>query len=86
VAKPTGSVDDVNAWVVYDLGMLRMNAKSASIKQTAAGTAMLRHLLANAKLLDGSDDEPHPITRLLDRIALLAGGTTPHAACRPGER
>jgi hypothetical protein len=86
VAKPTGAVDEVNAWVMYDLAMLRMNAKSASVRGTATGTAILRQLLASQQLLDGSDDTPHPITRLLDRITLGAGVATPLKPCQPGAR
>ncbi len=86
VAKPTGVVDEVNAWVMFDLGMLRMNAKSASVKGTAAGTAILRQLLANLKFLDGSDEEPHPITRLLDRITVGAGVATPLPVCPASPR
>jgi hypothetical protein len=86
VAKPTGEVDEVNAWVMYDLGMLRWNAKSASVRQTAVGTAILRQILAKLELLDGSDDEPHPITRLLDRITVGAGATVPLKPCRAAPR
>jgi tetratricopeptide (TPR) repeat protein len=80
VAKPSGAVDDVNAWVMFDLAMLRLRARSPSIRQPKTGASILDMLLeAPAGVLDGSDDEPYPVTRLADRLLLQAhvkGSTT----------
>lgn len=79
VAKPTGSVDDTNAWVMFDLAVLRLTAKSPGIRQPRAGASMLDMLsAAPTEMLDGGEAEAYPITRLADRQLLRsrAAGST----------
>jgi hypothetical protein len=86
VAKPSGMVDDVNAWVMYDLAMLRAHAKSASVRQRETATAILNQLLANMALMNGSDGDPHPVTRLTDRMQVGAGVMDPWRICGAASR
>lgn len=86
VAKPTGAVDETNGWVMFDLGMLRLTAKSPSVRQPKAGASILDLVsAASALMLDGGEYEPYPILRLGDRLMLQsrrAGSTTvPPRAC-----
>ncbi|HYW30406.1 MAG TPA: hypothetical protein VE869_02785 [Gemmatimonas sp.] len=73
VASPTGEVDRVNAWLLFDLAMLRLHAKSPSIRQPATAKAILDRLVAApASTLDGGEEEAYPITRIGDRLFLQA--------------
>jgi tetratricopeptide (TPR) repeat protein len=80
VARPTGAVDETNGWIMYDLGVLRLTAKSPSVRQLKAGASLLDLVgAAPALRLDGGEYEPYPILRLADRLMLqsrAAGSTT----------
>lgn len=73
VARPSGSVDAENAWVLFDLAQLRLHARSADIRVPKSGMSIMS-LLASAapRLLEGGDEAPYPLTRLADRLAILA--------------
>jgi hypothetical protein len=80
VARTSSAVDPVNAWLLFDLGMLRLQAKSPTIRQLRVGTALLDSLANTpASVLDGGADEAFPTTRIGDRLLLRAhaSGTPP---------
>lgn len=90
-ARPAAGVDAANAWVVYDLAMLRSRAKSPSVRSPRESARLLALLAdADAVTLDGGEEEPHPTMRLPDRAALAAAaacarnGTTCPPPAPPG--
>ena len=88
IAQPSGAVDAVNAWVMYDLAQLRLSAKSPSIRSRKVGDSIMSMLSAAPEsLLDGGADEPYPITRIADRRVIRGvkpgeSAIAPPAACR----
>ena len=85
IARPSGVVDAVNAWVLYDIAQLRLTAKSAAVRNLRMGASIMDLLLATpTALLDGGDDESYPVTRIGDRLAILghARGATSGAVIR----
>lgn len=72
VAKPTGEVDPVNYWVMYDLAQLRLNARSRSVANTDAGTKIMDALVNAGAGFDERDELPIPVSRLLDTLTLQA--------------
>ncbi|MES2523076.1 MAG: hypothetical protein V4617_10285 [Gemmatimonadota bacterium] len=85
VPHPSGAVDRINAWVLFDLAMLRLNAKSPSIRQARTAATILDRLVsAPADVLDGGDSEAYPVTRLDDRLLLQAHARGAMPAARSG--
>ena len=72
VAKPTGDVDPLNYWLVYDLAQLRLNAKAPSVANAAAGRKMMDALVTAGIGLDERDELVVPVARLFDSLVLRA--------------
>ncbi len=71
IAQPTGAVNELNVWVMYDLAQLRLAAKSPSIRNRKLGQSIMDMLAAApTPVLDGGSDEPYPVTRIADRRVL----------------
>ena len=83
VAQPSGTVNELNVWVMYDLAQLRLTAKSASVRNSKLGDSIMDMIsAAPTALLDGGSDEPYPVTRIHDRrvISRRAQGSSSTAA------
>lgn len=72
VAKPTGDVDPINYWVVYDLAQLRLHAKARSVANAATGKKLMDALVTAGIGLDERDELPVPVARLFDTLVLRA--------------
>ena len=81
VAKPTGEVDPINYWVVYDVAQLRLNAKARAVANPATGKKLMDALVTAGIGLDERDELVIPVARLFDTLTLrthqcrMNGGT-----------
>jgi hypothetical protein len=72
VAKPTGEVDPINYWIVYDMAQLRLHAKAAGVANVATGRKLMDALVNAGIGLDEKDELVVPVARLFDTLVLRA--------------
>jgi len=72
VAKPTGDVDQINYWIMYDVAQLRLNAKAPGVRIPATGKKLMDAVVTAGIGLDERDDIVVPVARLFDTLVLRA--------------